>query len=96
MNERTGLDWPWLIATASKVPDSPAVSEPPQPEGPVALGFQVSASTCGTPSVKRSGLAGARWHAAESHTTCPLRVTITRTAPAPNGIVHAAAEVETA
>jgi hypothetical protein len=69
LNARTGLDWPWLIATASKVPDPLAVSEPPQPEGLVALGFQVSVSTCGTPRVKRAGLAGRVRHAAESHTT---------------------------
>jgi hypothetical protein len=78
------------------VPDSPAVNEPPQPDGLVALGFQVSVSTCGTPSVKRACLAGAGRHAAESHSTCPWRVTISWTAPAPNDSVHAAASVETA
>jgi hypothetical protein len=78
------------------VPGSWAVSEPPQPERLVALGFQVSVSICGTPSVKRTGLAGAGRHAAESHITRPLRVTTTRTAAAPNGSVHAAALVETA
>jgi len=46
--------------------------------------------------MKRADLGGAGRHAAESHTTCPLRVTISRTAPAPNGNVHAAAAVETA
>jgi len=84
------------MATASNVPDSRPRSEPPQPDGLVAVVFQVSVSTCGTPSVKRAGLAGAGRQAAESHTTCPLRVTITRTAPAPNDCVHAAAAVETA
>jgi hypothetical protein len=69
LNARTGLAWPWLIATASKAPGSPAVSEPPQPEGLVAFGFQVSVSICGTPSVKRTGVAGLGRHAAESHTT---------------------------
>jgi len=69
LNARTGLAWPWLIATASKAPDSPAVSEPPQPDGLVTLGFQVSVSICGTPSVKRTGAAGVGRHAAESHTT---------------------------
>jgi len=64
LNARTGLDWPWLNATASNGPEPPAVSEPPQPDGLVALGFQVSMSTCGTPSVKRAGLAGAGRHAA--------------------------------
>ena len=96
LNAWTGLAWPWLIATASNVPDSPAVSEPPQPDGLVALGSQVSVSTCGTPSVKRAGLAGPGRHAAESHTTWPSRVTITWTARAPNDSVHAAALVETA
>lgn len=84
------------MATASNVPDSPARSEPPQPDGLVAVGFQVSVSTCGTPSVKRAGLAGAGRQAAESHTTRPPRVTITWTAPAPNDSMHAAAFVETA
>jgi hypothetical protein len=69
LNARTGLDWPLLIATASKAPDSPAVSAPPQPEGLAASGFQVSVSICGTPSVKRTGAAGAGRHAAESHNT---------------------------
>ncbi len=46
--------------------------------------------------MKRAGLAGAGRQAAESHTTCPPRVTITCTAPAPNDSVHAAALVETA
>ena len=46
--------------------------------------------------MKRAGLAGLGRHAAESHTTRPLRVTITWTAPAPNGSVHAASLVETA
>jgi hypothetical protein len=78
------------------VPDSPAVSAPPQPDGRVAFGSQVSFSTCGTPSVKRAVLAGAGSHAEESHTTWPLRVTTTRTAPGPNGSVHAAAVVRTA
>ena len=96
LNAWTGLAWPWLIATASNVPGLPGVSEPPQPDGLVALGFQVSVSTCGTPSVKRAGLAGRGRHAAESHTTWPSRVTITWTAPAPNDSVHVAALVETA
>jgi hypothetical protein len=96
LNARTGLDCPWLIATASRAPDSPAVSAPPQPEGLAAAGFQVSVSICGTPSAKRTGMAGAGRHAAESHSTCPLRVTITWTAPAPNDSVHTAALVETA
>jgi hypothetical protein len=78
------------------VPGLPGVSEPRQPAGLVAPGFQVSVSTCGTPSVKRVGLAGAGRQAAESHTTWPARVTITWTAPAPNDSVHAAALVETA
>ncbi len=78
------------------MPGLPAVSDPPQPEGLVALGFQVRVSTCGTPSVKRAGLASAGRQAAESHTTWPARVTITWTAPAPNDSVHAAAFVETA
>ena len=78
------------------MPDSPAVSEPPQPDGLVALGFQVRVSTCGTPSVKRAGFARAGRQAAESHTTWPLRVTITWTAPAPKDSEHAAALVETA
>jgi len=96
LNTRTGLAWPWLMATASNVPDSPARSEPAQPDGLVALGFQVIVSTCGTPSVKRAALAGAGRQVAESHTTRPPRVTITWTAPAPNDSAHAAALVETA
>jgi len=45
---------------------------------------------------ERAGLAAGAPQAAESHTTCPCRVTTTSTEPTPYGSVHAAGEVETA
>jgi len=65
----TGLDWPSLMATASSVPAAPAGSEPAQPAGRTALGFQIIVSSCGTPSVNRTGCAAGGLQAAESHTT---------------------------
>jgi hypothetical protein len=65
----TGLDRPSLTATASSVPWVPAGSDPAQPAGSVALGFQTIVSTCGTPSVNWTGFAGEDTQAAESHTT---------------------------
>jgi hypothetical protein len=66
---RTGLDWPSLRATASSGPELPAGSEPAQPAGAVALGFQITVSTCGTPRVNETGFAAAGVQAAESQTT---------------------------
>ncbi|MGH3244773.1 MAG: hypothetical protein ACRDOI_00945 [Trebonia sp.] len=96
MNARTELDWPSLIATASSVPEAPAGSEPAQPAGDAAAKSQTIASTCGTPSVNRTGFAAEGLQAAESHTTRPRRVTTTWTEAGPYGSVQAAAEVETA
>jgi hypothetical protein len=84
------------MATASRVPEAPTGSEPAQPAGSAAAGSQAIASTCGTPSVNRTGLAAEGLQDAESHTTWPRRVTTTWTEPAPYGNVHEAAEVETA
>jgi len=66
---RTGLDRPSLMATASSGPAAPAGSEPAQPAGRTALGFQIIVSSCGTPSVNRTGFAAGGLQAAESHTT---------------------------
>jgi len=69
---RTGLGWPSLMATASSVPAAPAGSEPAQPAQPAgrtALGFQIIVSSCGTPSVNRTGFAAGGLQAAESQTT---------------------------
>jgi len=66
---RTELDRPSLIATASSAPGVPAGSEPAQPAGCTALGFQIIVSSCGTPSVNRTGFAAGGLQAAESHTT---------------------------
>jgi hypothetical protein len=79
----TVLDWPPLMATASSAPGFPAGSEPAQPAGSVALGFQTIVSTCGTPGVNCTGRAAGRLQAAESQTTWPRRVTTTCTEPAP-------------
>jgi hypothetical protein len=57
------------MATASSVPEAPAGSEPAQPAGAAALGFQIIVSTCGTPTVNRTGFAAEGLQAAESHTT---------------------------
>jgi hypothetical protein len=65
----TRLDWPSLVATASSVPWEPAGSDPAQPAGPAAVGFQTIVSTCGTPSVNWTGLAAEGLQAVESHTT---------------------------
>jgi hypothetical protein len=65
------------MATASKVPQALAGSEPAQPAGATALAFHTIVSTCGTPGVKRTGFAARAPHAAESQTTCPCRVTTT-------------------
>jgi hypothetical protein len=92
----TGLDWPSLMATASSVPAAPPGSEPAQPAGVAAAGFQASVSTWGTPSMNRTGFAAVGLQAAESHTTWPRRVTTTWTEPAPYGSVQVVAEVETA
>jgi len=48
---------------------APAGSEPAQPAGRTALGFQIIVSSCGTPSVNWTGWAAAGLQAAESHTT---------------------------
>jgi hypothetical protein len=69
LKARTGLDWPSLMATASSVPAAPAGSAPAQPAGFAVPGFQVIVSTCGTPSVNRTGFAAAGLQAAESQTT---------------------------
>ena len=92
----TGLDWPSLMATASSVPAAPPGSDPAQPAGVAAAGFQASVSTWGTPSMNRTGFAAVGLQAAESHTTWPRRVTTTWTEPAPYGSVQVVAEVETA
>ena len=92
----TGLDWPPLMATASSVPLVAAGSEPAQPAGAAALGSQTIVSTCGTPSVNRTGRAAADLQAAESHTTRPCRVTTTWTELAPYASVHPVGAVETA
>ena len=92
----TGLDWPWLIATASSVPEAPEGHDPAQPAGLMTPGFQTTVSTCGTPRVNRTEPAGAGRHAAESHTTWPSWVTTTWTEPAPYVSVQAAVPVETA
>ena len=57
------------MATASSVPAAPAGSEPAQPAGVAAPGFHVIVSSCGTPSVNRTGGAAPGLQAAESHTT---------------------------
>ena len=57
------------MATASSVPGVPAGSEPAHPAGPPALGSQTTVSSCGTPSVNRTGFAAEDLQAAESHTT---------------------------
>jgi hypothetical protein len=46
--------------------------------------------------VNRTGFATGAPHAAESHTTCPCRVTTTSTEPAPYRSVQVVADVETA
>jgi hypothetical protein len=51
------------------VPEVPAGSEPAQPAGSVALGFQTIVSSCGTPGVNRTGFAAECSQVAESHTT---------------------------
>jgi hypothetical protein len=79
----TGLDWPSLKATASSDSEAPAGSEPAQPAGSLACGFQVIVSTCGTPSVNRTFFAGGALHATESHTTWPCCVATSWTEPAP-------------
>ena len=83
VNERTGLDWPSVSATASNVPVVPAGSVPAHPEGPLGWRFQVIESTCGTPRVNRALAAAGGLHAAESHTTRPCLVTTTWTEPGP-------------
>jgi hypothetical protein len=57
------------MATASSVPRAAAGSDPAQPAGAMAFGFQIIVSTCGTPGVNRTGFATAGLQAAESHTT---------------------------
>lgn len=97
-NDRTLLVKPSAMATASNVPDSPCVSDPAQP-WLLAPRFHDTATSCGTPCVKRTGWADAGCdglHAAESHTTWPWRVTTTRAADGPNGISHPDEEVDTA
>lgn len=69
LKERTGLDWPWLIATASRVASVPVGSVPAHPAGCLLVGSQAIVSTWGTPSVKRTCCAGAGLQAAESHIT---------------------------
>ena len=84
------------MATASKVPQVPAGIDPAQPDGLPACRFQVIVSTCGTPRVNRTGVAGVSLHAAESQTTRPCRVTTTCTEPGPQLSVQAADDVDTA
>ena len=67
----TVLDWPSLMATASSAPGLPAGSEPAQPAGSAALGFQTIISTRGTPGVNWTARAAGRLQAAESQTTWP-------------------------
>jgi hypothetical protein len=47
----------------------PSGSEPAQPAGSVALGFQTIVSSCGTPGVNWTGFAAECSQAAESQTT---------------------------
>jgi hypothetical protein len=93
---RTGLVCPVIMATAWKVPQAPAGSDPAQPDGLVALRFHEIVSSCGTPRWNLTVLAAGGLHPAESHTTWPFLVTITRTDPAPYAIWHWLAAVETA
>jgi len=89
------------VATASNVPDSPRASDPAH-DALVAARFHVSATSSGTPCVKRTDRVpdappdpGAA-HEAESHATRPCRVTITRATEEPNGSSHPEEDVETA
>ena len=89
------------MATASNVPDSPRASDPAQ-DALVAARFHVSATSSGTPWVKRTDCAPDpppdpdAAHEAESHTIWPSLVTITRTTEGPNGSSHPEEDVETA
>ena len=96
MKVRTGLVWPVIVATAWKVPQAPAGSDPAQPDGLVARRFHETVSSCGTPRWNLTVLVVGGLHSVESQTTSPFLVTITRTDPAPYAIWHWLAAVETA